>query len=158
MMKQMQAVAARLGIHATRMTSVPFGASPFIDLQGLIPDMGLAFDVGGNIGQTVGNLREVFPHARIISFEPVPATFAELRANTRHDGNVQCVQAALGDSPGKALMTADPLNGQNTLNTLAHPDAPTVSVPVMVLDDYCVDEGIDRIDLLKIDTEGYEMS
>lgn len=158
MLKQMQAVAARLGVHATRMTSVPFGANPFVDLQGLAPDLALAFDVGGNIGQTVGNLREVFPAARIISFEPVPATYAELRANTRYDGNVQCVQAALGEVPGTAKMTADPLNGQNTLNTSAHPDAPTVSVPVMVLDQYCAEEGIDRIDLLKIDTEGYEMS
>ena len=106
----------------------------------------------------MAHLRDVFPDARIVSFEPVPATFAALEANTRRDPNVVRVQAALGDAPGVVEMTADPMNGQNTINTSAHPDRPTVSVPVLTIDAYCEAQEIETIDVLKIDTEGYEVA
>lgn len=158
MLKTIKAFASARGVHVARNSSLPYGVKKFVDFAALAPDAEIAFDVGANVGQTVEEIRAVFPVIRIVSFEPLPTTFAALKANTHDVPNVICVQAALGDAPGGATMTADPLNGQNTLNTSARPDAPTVSVPVLTLDGYCADQGIDRIDLLKIDTEGYEMS
>jgi FkbM family methyltransferase len=158
MLRGIKAFAAARGIHVARSSSLPYGVDKFVDFAALAPNAEIAFDVGANVGQTVQQIRAACPAVRIVSFEPLPATFAALRANTRDVPNVACVEAALGAAPGEATMTADPLSGQNTLNTSARPDAPTVSVPVMTLDGYCADQGIDRIDLLKIDTEGYEMA
>lgn len=128
------------------------------DVAALAPDLRVAIDVGANIGQTAAELCAAFRGCQIVSFEPVPATFAALKTNTAAYPNVRCVQAALGDAEGEAVMTADPLSLLNTLNTSGRPDAHTISVPVTTLDAYCASAGIDRLDLLKIDTEGYEMS
>jgi FkbM family methyltransferase len=157
MLKQAKKFAAQLGLHVVRRSSVPFGVNPFDDVATLIPDLSLALDVGGNYGQTVEHLRGAFPSATIISFEPVPAIFAALKRATSHDNGVECIQAAVGAEAGTAEMTAVEHTGHNTLNTSARPDAPTVSVPVITLDEFCRQRGISKIDLLKIDTEGYEV-
>jgi FkbM family methyltransferase len=157
MLKQARKLAAQFGLHVVRRSSVPFGVNPFDDVSTLIPDLSLALDVGGNYGQTVEHLRGAFPKARIISFEPVPAIFAALERATSHDKGVECIQAAVGAEAGMAEMTAVEHTGHNTLNTTARPDAPTASVPVITLDEFCRQRDISGIDLLKIDTEGYEV-
>jgi len=132
--------------------------NPFEDIAALFPGLSLALDVGGNYGQTVGHLRSVFPRARIISFEPVPAIFAALKRTTAADQQVECIPCAVGAIAGAAQITNLEHTGQNTLNTSAKPDAPTVSIPVITLDAFCAERGIESVDLLKIDTEGYETS
>ena len=113
-------------------------------------------DVGANTGQTALRMAESFPAARIYSFEPVRATFDKLRAITAHVAGVECVNAALGATPGEAMMTTD----RNRKNTLV-PEVTAGSranVRVDTVDNFCAERGIDHIDLLKIDTEGYEAS
>ncbi len=102
MLRTLQSIAGRLGIQVSRRSSVPFGTDPYVDLRSLAPDLELAFDVGGNIGQTVDRLRKVFPTARIISFEPVPEAFRFLSAKSAADSRVECVPVAMGDKPGSA--------------------------------------------------------
>jgi FkbM family methyltransferase len=113
-------------------------------------------DVGANIGQTAQRLVQRFPDAAIYSFEPVPATFAELQYNTVSFAGVECVNVALGDAPGEATITTD-RQGQNTLMRGVSSNG-KATIRVSTLDAFCAERGIDRIDLLKIDTEGFEMA
>lgn len=146
----------RLGVNVTRLRNVPFGVDAFDDVAGLAGGVSVVFDVGANEGQTVVKIRRVLPLAHIFSFEPVPSTFARLAANFAGIAGVECVQSAVGDSEGHVEITASPTSGQNTIHLSAKPGAPTITVPVTTVDAFARRHGVDVIDLLKIDTEGYE--
>jgi FkbM family methyltransferase len=125
----------------------------------------LIFDVGANIGQTVLAFQESFPGVPIHSFEPFGETFQDLVANTAKIPNVRCVQVALGevDTNMNALSRTD---GRSVVNSLLEDKqrefaemegARTETILLRRGDTYCAENGITRIDILKIDTEGFEI-
>jgi FkbM family methyltransferase len=111
-------------------------------------------------------LREHLRQPVIHAFEPAPEPFARLKA--RHGGTpgLKLVNAGLGDAPGKIEFN---IYDNQTLNsflpmlpsgtsTLGSPKLiETLSVPVHSLDSYAKAVGLANIDLLKIDTQGYEL-
>jgi FkbM family methyltransferase len=146
----------RLGLNVSKLSNVPFGVDAFDDVASLAGEVSVVFDVGANEGQTIERVRRVLPQTRIFSFEPVPSTFAKLSANVGGLRGVECVQSAVGDAEGHVEITVSQTSGQNTIHVSAKPDAPTVTVSVTTVDGFAKERGIDVIDLLKIDTEGYE--
>jgi FkbM family methyltransferase len=115
----------------------------------------LFIDVGANVGSyTV--LAAGAVGAQVIAIEPLPATFARLQANIRHNDLSDRVEAqccGLSFEPGELIFTS----GLDTKNRLALPgeDIATVTVPVRTLDAIC--EGrTPRV--IKIDVEGHEAS
>jgi len=134
----------------------PFGVRWEDDLAALGP-VNLAVDVGANEGQTAERISSAFPSARIFSYEPVPATFEVLQRRYAGSPNITCIQAAMGAQVEHARITTGAISTQNTLITNAKPDQPTVEVTVTTLARQAVEHGWDEIDLLKIDTEGYEV-
>ena len=114
------------------------------------------FDVGANIGQTARKFRRAFLRANIYSFEPVRALFQELQEDVSGDGNVQCFQVAMGSAPGvgKIYLTEHP-----TMNSLIEPEYSRgfEEVQIDTVDSFCRTHGIERIDLLKVDAEGYDL-
>ncbi|TFG51388.1 MAG: FkbM family methyltransferase [Gemmatimonadales bacterium] len=124
-------------------------------------------DVGANIGQTAFEFHRHFPEAIIHSVEPFDEAFVELTRRTREKQRIIPHLAALGAFDGETVMY---LNRQSVTNSLL-PNAdridefspaggtdPIGSVKVRVrrLDTRCRETGIEQIDLLKIDTQGYE--
>ena len=114
------------------------------------------FDVGANIGQSVRKFRDAFPRATIYCFEPVRALFQELRESVSGDGNVRCFQTAMGSAPGigKIYLTEHP-----TMNSLIERENSRGSEEVQIetVDSFCATNGIERIDLLKVDAEGFDL-
>jgi FkbM family methyltransferase len=135
---------------------VPFGMCWEDDVAAL-GTVELAVDVGANEGQTADVLAEAFPAARIFSYEPVPSTFDVLQRRYASSRQVTCIQAAMGATAGSATMVSGPVSTQNTLLTAAKPDQPTVLVPMTTIALQAAAYEWDHIDLLKIDTEGYEI-
>ncbi|MEA2370618.1 MAG: hypothetical protein QOH12_1012 [Solirubrobacteraceae bacterium] len=135
---------------------IPFGVRWEDDVAAL-GEVRLAIDVGANEGQTARVITEAFPAARVFSYEPVPRTFEVLQRRFADSRQVTCIRAALGADIATARMVDGPISGQNTLLTQAKPDAPTVAVPVTTLAAQAIEHGWDFIDLLKIDTEGFEV-
>jgi FkbM family methyltransferase len=137
------------------------------DLSRLAPLSGFkeVLDVGANKGQTAITFTRGFPSARIHSFEPFPRTFSELEANTRAINRVKRVPLACGSSIGVVEVPVQPAerSGLNSLVAGNHVPREGVrfgareSIQVTTIDAYCAQEGINRIDLLKIDTEGFEV-
>ncbi|NRC56213.1 FkbM family methyltransferase [Neoaquamicrobium sediminum] len=91
---------------------------------------------------------------------------AKLRSRFREQPRVTCVEAAADATNGtKTMHVHAELSVTNSLLPF-HADsgkympqsAPSTeqAVSTVSLDSYCVSEGIDRIDLLKIDTQGFE--
>ena len=124
------------------------------------------FDVGANKGQSTAMFVERWPSATIHAFEPHPQVSADYAARFAGNPNVHLVTACVGAEAGRAnLKTYGARTGINSLLPFTadagrwvgviEPDG-EVSVPVIRLDDYCAERKIDRIDFLKIDTQGYE--
>jgi FkbM family methyltransferase len=121
-------------------------------------------DVGANRGQSALLFRTLFPNARILSFEPHPDTYAKLQANIAQSPNVQAFNLALGDSAGEV----DFFEYDNPLINSRVADAAyaqrkgftprVINVTQRTIDDFSTAHGLDRIDFLKIDTEGFERS
>jgi FkbM family methyltransferase len=146
-----------VGVSAHRRRNVPFGVDWEQDVCALLGPRAKGatlIDVGANVGQTATSLAAVFPHARIFSFEPVPHLFEQLRGNTAGLPRVECLNAALGASVGSAQMTAD-RDGQNTLLP-GVASGSTTTVAVDTLDEFVRAREIEHVNVLKIDTEGYE--
>ena len=156
----------RLGVDLTRTASRPFGEDVWLDVQRLASawnaPIATIFDVGANVGETALALRSRFPAARILAFEPHPETCRRLRANVGGHG-VETFDFALGDASRSAELFEYRFS---TLNSLVE-NAPyavrfgetarTRPVTVRTLDEFCREAEIDRIDVLKVDTEGGDL-
>lgn len=120
------------------------------------------FDVGANIGQMTHRLRGVAPTARLYSFEPVSATYEQLVANVEGLDGISCHKIALGERDGSDRIYLRDESQWNSLvpainAVLREENRQFVPVEVQTLDSFTIANSIDQIDLLKIDTEGYEL-
>lgn len=124
--------------------------------------LNIFFDVGANTGQTAKAFDDDFSPARIYCFEPVNETFEKLKNNCRHLQNVIPENFAFGESQGqKQISLFADWDGGNSLNEESmcqDKNAATQTVVINTVDNYCAEKAIKHIDLLKIDTEGYELN
>jgi FkbM family methyltransferase len=146
----------RVGLDVLKAGNVPFGMRWEDDIAAL-GTVKLAVDVGANEGQTADLLGRAFPAAQIFSYEPVPSTFNVLQRRYAGSRHVTCIRAAVGATSGSAKIVSGAISSQNTLLTHAKPDQPTVLVPMTTIALQADAYGWDHIDLLKSDTEGYEL-
>jgi FkbM family methyltransferase len=124
-------------------------------------DLKVAFDVGANIGQTVHDMLRYLPRLQIYCFEPISSTFDALVARYGTRANVSCIRQALGSERGKATVQ---LRRDSGYNSLLVTDAGTAyltgsqeDVEINTVDLFCAEQQIERIDLLKMDVQGYEL-
>lgn len=115
-------------------------------------------DVGANTGQTTRKVRQHSPGTRIFAFEPVRETFEELETAFGADPNVTAYNTALSSSTGSATME---IVDKSVMNRIVTSDdiseaMITQSVKTAQGDDFFENLGIQRISLLKIDTEGHD--
>ena len=109
-------------------------------------------DVGANIG-VFSLYQAIVKHAeRVIAFEPSSQVFPRLAKNVEINElkNVRVVNAAVGDRRGVLSFS----EGQMSINCRVTESGP-LKVPCVRLDDELTD--VPSIDILKIDTEGYEV-
>jgi FkbM family methyltransferase len=130
-----------------------------------LPEQGDIFDVGANIGIWTVPLALGRPRSRIHAFEGSPFTVCQLEQNVVRNklSNVRAVHAAVCDYNGKVMFQM-PENASvfdrisSTNNSQGRYDrASQIEVPCMALADYCNDQDIKVIELLKIDVEGAEV-
>ena len=117
------------------------------------------FDVGAFDGDTAAEFRNAFPKAKIHCFEPAPDNFEKLTARFDTTESLYLNQAAVG--AGQSELELFVLGNNASGNSLVKPSNQnlihkTIKVPVLCLDQYCTDKNITRIDILKIDTQGFE--
>lgn len=120
-------------------------------------DRPLIFDCGSNIGMSVLFFKKLYRNARIIAFEPDPATFATLRQNVVQNrlSDVELHSVAIGGHSGQIELFRDPSPESSSLkmSTLRQRhDGPGVVVPSRRLSEFIKSD----IDLLKLDVEGAE--
>jgi len=127
----------------------------------------VVFDVGANKGDYVALIMEAARGRRVTvhAFEPDTQVAAKLRERFTDLAALHIVTKGLSDSPGELEFTR---YSQNTLSSFHKDDSmpgsvrkdlgrEVVRIPLTTLDAYCQEQGIERIDHLKINTEGHDL-
>lgn len=120
------------------------------------------FDIGANIGQTSIKLNKYFPNSKIYSFEPVKHTFETLQINVINMSNVQVNNIAIGDTIGEIEIYHRINSEWNSLNEILNEEAKNdgasfEKIKVITIDNFMKINDIEFINILKSDTEGFEL-
>jgi FkbM family methyltransferase len=117
----------------------------------------VVFDVGANDGRTVQRLQAHLPEPAIFAFEPVSSTFQLLTERTADQANVRCLRLALGSEAGQRQMFLNETAAVHSLDPGWGASTGTETIEMTTVDLVVAQEGIPRIDLLKIDAEGHDL-
>ena len=129
----------------------------------------IIFDVGANIGELTLLFSRFAENGQVHSFEPTPTTFEKLSSIIKctNNTNIKLNNLAVSNKSGFIhfniyeeefaawnTMANRPL-GAYGINVIP---PKSVIIPTVSIDDYCSENGIEKIDLLKIDVEGAELN
>lgn len=125
---------------------------------------GVVLDVGANIGDYSARLNELNPNLEIYCFEPHPRTYQKLLSAAgpkkiksfnlgvgRIEGTLKLYDYADNDGSSHASLYRE------VIEVIHHGEATEHEVQIVTLDRFATERQIDRILLLKIDTEGHEL-
>ena len=146
-----------------KQNKIPIGCDLINDLKFKISlPIHTIFDVGANVGQTAIRFNDYFENVKIHSFEPVINTYDILKNNTKLFNNISSYNIALGDQVEQIEINLFESHA-SVLNSLKkeamnNSSASKQIVQVTTGDLFCEQHNIQQIDLLKIDTEGYEIN
>ena len=134
----------------------------------------IIFDVGANQGQSIERFKKIFAHPIIHAFEPIKEEYDKLLKKYSNQENIILNNYAIGETTGELNLFVTALTGNSSFNklnantkwlqarssqantTMENYTKATEKVKVISLDNYCREKNINRIDLLKIDTQGFE--
>lgn len=121
------------------------------------------FDIGANIGQSSIWFAQNFPTATVYAFEPFPVIFSRLKENTLRYSSIKSYEFALGNQQ-KTLRLRRVEDPFSQTSQVAEPvaatilkDGPVDEIAIELLDEFCSENSIDIIHVLKTDTEGYDL-
>jgi FkbM family methyltransferase len=151
---------------------VPFLEKELFLLRHLVGRGGVCLDVGAAGGaHLLVMARRVGPTGRVIGLEPRPGSLRALRRLTRLAGvaaRTTLIQAALSDGPGQLPLRIPivptrahvPGSTPDRAGNAAFARMPSreIVVPTRSLDEVVATEGLDRVDVVKIDVEGAELA
>ena len=126
-------------------------------------------DAGAHVGKVTARYREMFPEARIHSFEPAAPAFEQLEKRFADDDGTFVYQTALSDERGSARLCVNRDDVTNSLlassSSVSDRDLADrmttleqVEVPSTTLDEWSDDQGVDQIHILKMDVQGAELA
>jgi FkbM family methyltransferase len=150
---------------ADELLSKAYDRPDFRCIAKLLAPGGTAVDVGANVGaHSIMMSRTVGSGGRVLAFEPVPATAWQMREHLALNKveNVELVEAAISNAPGTVEMSLfdqrhAAWNSRNGVAIDGIAPIETVDVRADTLDDAMRRCGVERINFLKIDVEGYEL-
>jgi FkbM family methyltransferase len=122
---------------------------------------GVFFDVGANTGQTILLLKKYFPQGSIYAFEPGKSAFDELHRKFSPFKNLHLVNTALGSNEEVKEFYENKVSTMSSFLPLGKDGWGEViekkEVRLTSIDQFCKKENISRINILKSDTQGFEL-
>jgi FkbM family methyltransferase len=128
----------------------------------------IVIDVGANHGWFFHCWLDWCPNAKVHAFEPYAESYDVAQSLYGRDRRVRIECLAIGDAEG--IQTLNILGDSKASNSLLQPSTDAWSeiryrtgqitrttVPVVTIDEYVRRENLDKVYLLKIDVQGYEM-
>ena len=145
-------------------------------LADLLSGAPVCLHVGASDGRHSYVMTQVAPKARIYAFEPSAFAYEVLKtcmAWHHIDRQVTPIHAAVADKPGELLLVTPKKSSGRMGRAYAYvaetrPDGPArpdlddrgmevQPTPVVTLDAFCAERGIDRVDFIRMDIEGAEL-
>lgn len=138
--------------------SIPRGTDLFFDLDKAyrLNSFRTVFDVGANVGQSAQEYIQQFPKAKIYSFEPATLPFKQLQEINKKYTRLSSFQLGMGKKKGKISININPNSLTNSIRN-KRPEDKVEEIEITSIDTFCQEYNIDKIDFLKIDTEGYDL-
>ena len=148
--------------YVVRRASADFGKDPFLDLQRLAGEGPLVIiDAGANVGQSIFTFRSVFQEPVIHAFEPGVETFAELERRTSSLPGLRLNNCGLGSHHGLMEFVQNSHSDMSSFLEPADECWGTIQerrkTLVRTLDEYCTEQNLSSIDILKSDTQGFDL-
>lgn len=135
-------------------------------IKRFLPDQPTVIDCGAHDGTDSIELATSLG-GKVFSFEPVPAVFKKLQARTMKINSIKCFQLALADKDGYIDFHVSGGNSDGSSSILApkehlkdHPEVlfnEVIKVKCQTLDAWAEVNNIEKIDLLWLDMQGFEM-
>ncbi|HET9418216.1 MAG TPA: FkbM family methyltransferase [Chthoniobacterales bacterium] len=138
-------------------------ADAFGDMRRFVPasTRPVILDIGANLGQTAKKFRATFPSSAIHCFEPGTETFKALRQNMAGANDVHLWHCAVGSSVGKQTFFENTEPDMSSFLELSATGWGEVKnypiVNVTTVDQFLTEQSIAAVDILKSDTQGYEL-
>lgn len=154
------------GIDVRRYDPASLGRDPFHDAARLLakqPTAGpvVLFDVGANQGQSIGHFRETFRDPIIHAFEPGSQAYSVLAEKCGRLPGVTLNNFALGSRCEAVAFHENTATDMSSFLPIGKAGwgevARITTVNVETADGYCDRNRIDRIDVLKSDTQGFDL-
>ncbi len=130
-------------------------------------DDAIILDVGANFGSMTFRFAQLAPQGHVYAFEPTDYAFKKLLTNLSLNPalapRVTAVQTFVSDeTKTEHQLSAYASWKVDGSASQAHPwHGGTIksaeSVPTVTIDDFCLQKGIQKVDLVKIDTDGHEL-
>lgn len=146
-------LTARAHLHVLR-HGIPRGCHPQLDIIRELPKtpIEIIMDIGAHDGDSISRLLPWFPQARFWCCEPNPTALGRLLKRYPTD-QVMPFNIAISDQPDAIWY----LDGTDTMATM-NQEAKGLCVEAVSLVDFAETHDLPRIDYLKIDTEGHDLS
>jgi FkbM family methyltransferase len=130
-------------------------------LKNRMPYDGVFVDVGGNIGFWSLYFASMFPRSKVIAIEANPDTFNILNENIMINdySNIKSIQLGVSDEFGVLDLCCNDSGNRGADSFLSCPNDNKRRIRVLVkpLLEILISTGVSKIDILKIDIEGFEM-
>jgi FkbM family methyltransferase len=138
----------------------------------------VVIDVGAHFGETINIVKKNLQFKKIYSFEASPLNFKTLKTNYPNglNPNIEIYNYALGEKNIEYFINQTQESSSSTINDLNLKSSyllkklkilnikdrnlfsKKIPIKIITLDSFIDEKKIDKIDLLKIDTEGYEFN
>jgi FkbM family methyltransferase len=117
-------------------------------------------DVGSNTGLFILRMKQLYPRATVVGFEPLPDNFAQLRANIAASGlqSVSVFDCGVGGRSRTETLHIHPRNlGGNSIIASEAMDGRTLPIDIIDVEQMLAKTPYGQCDLLKLDCEGAEL-
>jgi FkbM family methyltransferase len=117
-------------------------------------------DIGTNMGETLLNFARLNPAGKNYGFEPVPFLYQKANHNISLNDfkNIFLNNIALSDQPGKLYFEIPKNRNYGSISMAKEASSNAQEVQAITLDEFVAVNKIEKIDLIKIDVEGFEVN
>jgi FkbM family methyltransferase len=137
-----------------------------------LPYNPVILEAGAFYGAETTRMAQLWPRSKVYAFEPNPQAYDELRKNIAEQSlnNISTFKVALSNYNGVApLYVCRGMHGVDnafgyassllpaTKEMEIYCKGPRIEVPCVILDDWCWQNQVDHIDLLRLELEGKEL-
>lgn len=161
MKESLKALSQRLGMQIA--STARSGIYHCVDLDRIRPlrSFRTIFDVGAHIGETSAFYARQAPNSAIYAFEPIAHNYQQLVRTTAGSKRIRPVHTALAATSGERVIhhgeTSQTHSLVGSVNDGRAGLRSSENIQVQTIDEFCASNTIEHIDLLKTDTEGYDM-